>query len=527
MNKNRLSELIKVNLRYANPQQTIQARKKGKTGKGLTRSLLMQYVFSMGLFLVIYGLSMVALDFSKLPGYFTYYVALFSILAFSQGITVIYNVFFESQDLQAYLPLPIRQSEIFAAKILVVTLTVMPFVFPLLVVFLLTGFRSGLFLPLALLVSIVLFLIMLGIIFSVCCLIVFGLTRTAFFKSHKKVVTSGLLVISMLLAVGGILYMNGQNISVDTATMDRGVISLFLPIYQIASRPFALNGFISLAGLVAVLLVSLGAIKLFILPKLYEQLTAASTAKSSGKRSYKGHQNLNQLLLSYNKQLVKEPNLIMQVVSNSILMPAIFIVSFAVSGVLNLSQIDYRMTGVVFVAGMALTVMMVNQTSFISNLISLDQENFQFVKSLPLSLKVYLKQKFLVGVVIQIGLSSLVALLGGVVTKLPWPFILALLAGAVLGTFLLCLHYFARDYRLLLLDWTNLDQLFSRGSGKIGLVLTMMASILVSIILLVLYGVASLYLPFWPVTVVVAGLIIVGTYGWMTHFRKSFWMKFN
>lgn len=525
MNKTGLIELIKVNLRYASPQQTNQFRKKGRAGQALTRSLLLQYVFSIALFMFIYGLAMVALDFSKLPGFFTYYVALFSILAFSQGITVIYNVFFESQDLQAYLPLPLRQSDIFAAKILVVALTVMPFVFPMFVVFLLTGIRSGLFLPLTIVLSIVLFIMMLAIVFGICCLIVFGLTRTTFFKAHKKIVTSGLLIISMVIAIGGIVYMNSQTTNVDTATIDRGIISILLPIYYIASRPFSGAGMLSFIGLVVVLGVALGAIKFFVLPKLYEQLTDASTAKGNSKRAYKGNQNMNQLLVSYNKQLVKEPNLIMQVASNSILMPAVFIVTFALSGMLNLSQIDYRMTGVVFVGGIALTVMMVNQTSFISNLISLDQENFNFIQSLPLSMKGYLKQKFLVGFVIQVSISGVIAVIGGIVMKLAWPFILSLLAGAILGTFLLCLRYFARDFNLLVLDWTNIDQLFSRGSGSLGLVLTMMASMLLSAIILVLYGFAAFYLPFWPVTLVMVALVSGGSYLWIKHYQKTFWMR--
>ena len=107
-------------------------------------------------FLVIYGLTMIALDFSRLPG-FHLLCCSFGVLGFSQGISSIFNVFFESQDLPAYLPLPFRQAEIFTAKILVVFLTVAPFVFPLFVLFLLTGMRSQVFILLTLLLAIVLF----------------------------------------------------------------------------------------------------------------------------------------------------------------------------------------------------------------------------------------------------------------------------------------------------------------------------------------------------------------------------------
>ena len=104
MNKRQLLTLTSVNLRYANPQITDKARKKGKSGKQLTRYLIQQYLLSGLIFLLIYGLTMVALDFSRLPGFFTFYVALFGALGFSQGISNIFNVFFESQDLPAYPP---------------------------------------------------------------------------------------------------------------------------------------------------------------------------------------------------------------------------------------------------------------------------------------------------------------------------------------------------------------------------------------------------------------------------------------
>ncbi|MFD2308265.1 ABC transporter [Enterococcus termitis] len=527
MNKKQLFELTRVNLRYANPQVTDRARKKGKSGKALTRSLINQYLLSGVLFLFIYGMSMFIIDFSTMPGLFTYYVALFGILAFSQGISVIYNVFFESQDLPAYLPLPFRQSTIFSAKILVVVLTVIPFVFPMFVVFLLTGWRSGIFPPVTLILSVILFTLIIAVTFSICCLIVFGLTRTAFFKKHKKVVTSLLLGISMAIAIIGILAMNAQSPSIESGQIDRQPIRLLLPIFTIASKPFSTAGLISFAGLLLLLALLLGIIKVLILPKLYEQLADASAATGISRRKHKKNQTLNQLLINYNKQLLKEPNLIMQVLSSSLLMPVIFIVTFAFSGALDLSRLDMRFIGVVFLAGVALAVLTTNQTSFISNLISLDQENFHFMRTLPVSMRNYMKQKFIVGLITQAILTDAIALIGGLLFHLPIPFLISLLIGASLGSYLLCLRYFARDHRLLLLDWTNITQLFSRGNGNSGLVLTMMLGIFGSIILLLLYGFAAVSLPFLPLNITVLMIVILISALSIHHYQKTFWNRFD
>ncbi|WP_086315609.1 ABC-2 type transport system permease [Enterococcus sp. 7F3_DIV0205] len=527
MNKTQLLELTRVNLRYANPQVTERARKKGKSGKALTKALINQYLLSGVLFLFIYGMTMFFIDFSQMPGFFTYYVALFSILAFSQGISVIYNVFFESQDLPAYLPLPFQQSMIFTAKILVVTLTVTPFVFPMLIVFLLTGWRSGIFLPLMIILAILLFLLVLATVFAVCCLIVFGLTRTALFKKHKKLVTSLLLGISMAIAIVGIIFMNGQSSSIETGQMDRNPISVLLPLFYIVSRPLTASGLFSFVGLLGLFLVLMLAIKVLILPKLYEQLTDATTATGISRRKHKTNQNLNQLLISYNTQLLKEPNLIMQVLSNSLLMPLIFIVTFAIGGSLDLSHIDFRFVGVVFLTGIALACMTVNQTSFISNMISLDQENFNFVKTLPISMSKYMKQKFLVGLIIQSVLTGGIALIGGILFRLPILFTIILLAGALFGSYLLCLRFFARDLRFILLEWTSVNQLFTRGSGSVGLVFTMIGSIFVSLILLGIYGFAAMTFPFWPLNLSVLLLLIIVSFLWIRHFQKNFWDSFN
>ncbi|MHC5228678.1 ABC transporter [Enterococcus sp. LJL99] len=526
MNKQQLLELTRVNLRYANPQVTNRFRNKGKNGKDLTRSLISQYFLSGLIFLFLYGFLMILTDFSKMPGMFTYYVALFSILAFSQGISVIYNVFFESQDLQAYLPLPFKQNIIFIAKIIVVALTIIPFVLPMFILFILTGWRAKIFIPLSIILAIIVFLLILVIIFSICCLIVFGLTKTSFFKKHKKIVTTLLLVISMATAAGGVLFMNLNTSDSSTLQFDRNPIVIFMPIYRIFMAPFSLNGLLSFGGLVLLVFLCIGAIKLFILPKLYEQLTDAATAKGNPQRKHKANQSISQLLTTYNIQLLKEPNLIMQVLTNSLLFPMIFIISFSIGGTINLSNLDVRFIGVVFLTGVALATLTVNQTSFISTMISLDQENFNFVQSLPFSMHKYMQQKFIVGLVVQFFLTGGIALIAGLLFHLPLLLLLALILGACLGSYLFSLRYFSRDLRLLLLDWTNIEQLFNRGSGSMGLVLTMFLSMIVSIIILVLYGFLAIKLPFWPLNLTVLVLVIGISIAWVQHYQKTFWKKF-
>ncbi|MGF7326068.1 ABC transporter [Enterococcus faecium] len=470
MYKRQLLELIRVNLLYVNPQLTNKAREKGKKGKRLTIYLLSQNLFSGLIFLLIYGFAMFAMNFVKLPGFFTYYVALFGMLGLTQSISVIYNIFFEGNDLQVFLPLPFGQGQVFSAKILVVALTIIPFVFPLLVMFILTGWRADLGILLTIIISILLFSLFLIILFCLASLIVFGLARTAVFKKHRKTVSSILLGSSMLIAFAGIMWMNHQTGTIENELTDRHPISILLPFYDAASQPLSQQGLLGWGILAITALGFFLAVKQLIVPKLTEQLTD-SNSEFKIKRTHKKNQNVHQLLFSYNAQLVKEPNLIMQVLSSSLLTPIIFILAFALGGEIKLTDLDNKLIGVVFLVG--------------------------------------------------------IALLSGLSFQLPLFFIPSLLFGSLFGCYLLSLRYFARDYRLLLLNWTNINQLFNRGSGSLGLVATMMGSLIISIILIVLYGMLALFYPFWLVNIPVIGLVLILSALWIVYYQRTFWKKFE
>ncbi|HAV0221170.1 TPA: ABC transporter, partial [Enterococcus faecium] len=341
MYKRQLLELIRVNLLYVNPQLTNKAREKGKKGKRLTIYLLSQNLFSGLIFLLIYGFAMFAMNFVKLPGFFTYYVALFGMLGLTQSISVIYNIFFEGNDLQVFLPLPFGQEQVFSAKILVVALTIIPFVFPLLVMFILTGWRADLGILLTIIISILLFSLFLIILFCLASLIVFGLARTAVFKKHRKTVSSILLGSSMLIAFAGIMWMNHQTGTIENELTDRHPISILLPFYDAASQPLSQQGLLGWGILAITALGFFLAVKQLIVPKLTEQLTD-SNSEFKIKRTHKKNQNVHQLLFSYNAQLVKEPNLIMQVLSSSLLTPIIFILAFALGGEIKLTDLDNK-----------------------------------------------------------------------------------------------------------------------------------------------------------------------------------------
>lgn len=528
MNRKKLWQLFSVSLRYASPQVTEKARKKGYSTKKMNRYLISQFLFVAILFLFLYGGMMATVNFSKMPGFFTMYAGLFAILAISQGISVIYNIFFESRDLPAYLPLPFTQGEIFTSKILVVMLNVVPYCLPLLALFIITGLQSGVFLPLALLLGFVAFLLLTGSLLFVGALIVLGLTRTKVFQQHKKIAITALMGISTIGAVAGVLLLQGSMNQTDYLEVtDRGVLPVFLPAYWAVKQPGTGLGLLGWAVLIGVFALLALAIKKGFLAKLYEQLTEITTQNQVTRRRNKTNRNLQQQLRSYNHQLLKDPNLLMQVLSSSVLMPVILLVSMGFNFRGSLNGLSAKYVGVAFVVGIFLAYLMTNQNSFVANLISLDGPNYEFITSLPIEKKVYLKQKFLLGWLIQAALVILMVIAVGLII-VPVPILIfGGILGGLFGSLIFSLFFFARDYRLLLTSWTNVTQLFSRGGGSLVFAFAIFGGMFIGGILITIYALAVNAFSFAPLNLIVLGVVLVLGVGVIFYFKTQFWNKLD
>ncbi|MGC3164634.1 hypothetical protein ACPTE4_15340, partial [Enterococcus faecium] len=59
------------------------------------------------------------------------------------------------------------------------------------------------------------------------------------------------------------------------------------------------------------------------------------------------------------------------------------------------------------------------------------------------------------------------------------------------------------------------------------LVATMMGSVIISIILIVLYGMLALLYPFWLVNIPVIGLVQILSALWIVYYQRTFWKKFE
>jgi ABC-2 type transport system permease protein len=526
MNKRQFFELCKINLLYANPPATNKARKKGKTGQEVVRSVLLQYLVLAVIFIFVYGFSMVLVDFSKRPGYFTYYVALFTILGLTQSMSSIYNVFFQSKDMKDYLPLPFKSSDVFFAKFVVVALTVIPFLLPALAAMVLAGVKSQLGLV-SIPVAIVVFVLFFVLLFGLATLLIFGMTKFPFYQKNQNLFKSLILYIPYIVMFGAIFmlsYSNGS--SASSGQSDRPIIALFLPFHTIMTNLFSPNGLLSFGGLVVLTAIVVLAVVKFIIPSLFDN--AIWITQNTGHKKAHGHRNLTQTLKSYNLSLVKEPTLIMQSISSSIIAPVILIITglVAVRRLIPKEGLPVSLLGVFFLAGIVFALMTINQTSFVANLISLDRENFIFIRSLPISMRHYLRNKFKLGLMLQLIICEIILIAASLVLGVSLPLALSLYLGGAWGCYFSSQFYYARDYRLLSLNWTNISQLFTRGAGNFGLMFAMFGTMILGTVLVAAYAAVVLLFPIALFVNLAFFIIVIGLSILLWQlFTTKFWRK--
>ncbi|GAB2027707.1 ABC transporter permease [Lactovum odontotermitis] len=531
MNVRQIKTLFEINLRYANPQITTQNRKRGKAGKRLTNSLLIQYALSGLVFLVIFTLMMLTIDFPKYQGYFGLYCLLYIIFAASQSFASLHNVMYESRDLKDFLPLPVANTSIFFAKFLTVAFTVLSYALPLLTLFLITGFRAtGI---IGILLAIPIFLIIFLLIMAVSVWLISLLVQTKVFQRYKKTANLILLVLPTVGSLGAYFYLVFQNNSRTEAAfagklIDRPVLPVFTPIFDALVRPISLGSLLFWLLSLLVLALLYLVIQKRTIPGMFEMQLAEGPARNkkktkNKKRVHKSSTSLSHQLFRYNLGLVKSPTLWRQALLNGYVMPFAFVFGMSMGG-LDLSQISIRFFATFFLAGGSFSLLTTNVASLCGLIISLDRENYSYIKALPWSLETYLRAKFHFAVGLQILMNTVALALLSLIMQIPIIMLVPMLLGNWLTQYVCSQYYYYRDFRLLSSTWTNLSELYTRGSGNWLTVGVLIGSILGGAIAVGVSAFLQMLLPLpLLVNMVLISITIAILFVVYRHYLKAFW----
>lgn len=560
MRLHHILELTKANLIYANPQMIEKKRnKEAKTGQRSKvaphMTVLLQSGFLLLVFLLIYGFMFSAIDFSQYPGMFTTLTLLFIVMALLQGFYVVYNLFYESKDLIHYLPLPFKGSEVFLAKLTVLALMMLPYLIPILGLFIMLGQDAGHPFLLSLIASVPLFILLTVVVFFFSVVLVHLITKLAVFRKNKQLVTTVLYSASSFGMIAVIFYlssMDPSSVEVGQVAPDTTVIPFIHFFYALLLDPSDLTAWLGLGLWIALLAALMLIVFKWVVPGFYreEEIVSVKSSKQSStsqtsthhlqhlekttgkKKTAASHQHpvsVNRTLWKYNLGLIQDGTLIMQHISSSILFP-IFLLGPMVLNGLYLGELSLNYWALFFFGGFVYAFLTLNAISIVGVIISLDRENFQYMKSLPFSMKNYLKQKFLFAFVIELSLPLVLGLLLIFIAKVPLLLGFLFLSGMVIGIFTLCQYYFARDYRLLDFEWQNLTELFNRGGGNFAQFISIFGSFFIGFIVILFLGL--LFTTLSSIGQLLLSLLIVlipfiASCLLTIRYQKRFWSQFN
>ena len=501
-----IKKLVDINILYSSQEANLanlrkkQAKNPGKK-VNVSARVLSSYIFSSLLMLFMFINIAFRFPFEEMPVYFSFMVAILLVIAFSTSLTAFYNVFYESKDLVSYRPYAFKESEIIIAKGLSVLLPALPGIVPILAYFLVLYIRLApslwLGLPLMLL-SLALLFVSVTLVMVVA---VHFLAQTRVFRKYQSIFSNVMIGIGVLIPLIFVFFLQSTSgVIVDRV---RDIPPLLYPIhlfYKIAVEPFSTEAILGLLAWIGLTLFLLYLTKKKVLPRFYDIILLNSEKKViKERRSKEGisttKKGFFRMVLRYNLSLLGQGAGVITVLFTSAFFPYIMMIGL-ISKIRDsqlVPDIHPPYWLALFFVGVFIAVLNNNITSLPSIGLSLERENFDFLKSLPFDFARYVKVKFWIIFAVQSFLPIL-ALLGlSLYLGLPIFSMLYLLVAWIFASVILSCHHYFKDVKNLSTNWTSITDLVNRSNGIVTMVLLFIYSaILIAFVIGSLFLVQSL-----------------------------------
>ena len=475
MNLQAVRKLVKLNLLYAvAPAQLAAYRQKQEKNplkkidipKKILRSQLM-----IGLiYIAFFGLlNSFVNPIGENPVLFANMISIFSAFTFSQSFIAFYNVFYESKDLTSYRPYAFREVEIILGKAISVMMVALMGLGPIIAYFIVLPIQYGkdfwYTIPL-MIINCFILLVFLGVfIFT----LVHYLTSLSVFKKYKNIISNILLgFVSIFSGLLYILISNHNMVSILTK-QERAFIPPFEAFYAMILHPLSLDGMIGYIGWIGITVLLLVNIYYKVLPTFYEKAMEVSSIQQYSKRVRSFTlDNFSKLVRKYHIQLIKEGSIIVQgIIAPSILpylmlLPMIFGIMREGIPVREFFTFRFLLSYLLFALLFAITNSIGNSLTSIG--FSLERDNFEYLKVLPIDMKKYAREKFKVLFLTQSSVPILSLSIVLLVLRMPVLLVLTIIFTWFSISFGLSAWGFERDYRLRVTNWSNIVELQSRGN---------------------------------------------------------------
>lgn len=493
-----IKKLVDINILYSSQEANLanlrkkQAKNPGKK-VNVSARVLSSYIFSSLLMLFMFINIAFRFPFEEMPSFFSTMVSILLVLAFSTSFTAFYNVFYESKDLVSYRPYAFKESEIIIAKGLSVLLPALPGIVPILAYFLVLYIRLApslwLGLPLMLL-SLTLLFVSVTLVMVVA---VHFLAQTRVFRKYQSIFSNVMIGIGVLIPLIFVFFLQSTSgVIVDRV---RDIPPLLYPIhlfYKIAVEPFSKEAILGLLAWIGLTLFLLYLSKKKVLPRFYDVILLNSEEKVKKERRSKERisttkKGFFRMVLRYNLSLLGQGTGVVTVLFTSAFLPYLMMIGL-ISKIRD-SQIvpdihpPYWLP--LFFIALFIAVVNNNITSLHSIALSLERENFDFLKSLPFDFARYVKVKFWIIFAVQSFLPILTLLGFSLYLGLPILSMIYLLVVWTLASVILSCHHYFKDVKNLSTNWSSITDLVNRSNGIVKIVLLLIYCGILSISALV------------------------------------------
>ena len=478
MRFNRILTLVKTNLIFATqPAQLQNYRKKqaknpSKPVNVAMKTLMQQLLFAV-MFGALFGIPGAISGRSYPPLQFASTVFLFLMILISQALPAIYNVFYESKDFESYLPYAFTELEVILGKSLSIVVATLQGFLPIVMLFGIHVYFSGgnflLTIPIALIGALLLSATVYVLMFLLC----FFLAKIPLFRKYQSVIANVLIFGISLGAIIGYQMILSKSV---VNTFITGELPAFLqPVlafYNAILDPFDMSVYPMIGFVILVFVAILLLVKFIVLPNFYEAVSQTSSSNVKVERvkemELDGNKLSTKFMIRYTLRQLMEGSVLTQTIIAAGILPYLLLLPTVLnfsSGPTAFSFMNFLNINTFLPFAMLVTFIAFFNTggnNLLAVGISLERENYYYLKVLPFDMHQFLERKFWILFAIQSAIP--VILMTVICTVLHLPIYMTL--GIILSWGIISLGLsrwgYARDLKLFTPTWTNVIELLNR-----------------------------------------------------------------
>ena len=490
MRFNRILTLVKTNLIFATqPAQLQNYRKKqaknpSKPVNVAMKTLTQQLLFAL-MFGVLFGIPGAISGRSYPPLQFASTVFLFLMILISQALPAVYNVFYESKDFESYLPYAFTELEVILGKSLSIVVATLQGFIPIVMLFVIHVYFSGgnflLTIPIALIGVLVLSAIVYILMFLLC----FFLAKIKLFRKYQSVITNILIfVISLGAILGYQVMMLTKSVEIEVSI---GEIPFFLKpelaFYNAILDPLDMSVYPMIGLVLLVFVAILLLVKFIVLPNFYQAVSQTSSSKVKVERvkqmELDGNKLSTKFMIRYTLRQLMEGSVLTQTIIAAGILPYLFIIpiAFSLSNIfVGFSFMNFLNLNTFLPFAMLITFIAFFNTggnNLLAVGISLERENYYYLKVLPFDMHQFLERKFWILFAIQSAIPVILMTVICTVLRLPIYMTLGIILSWGIISLGLSRWGYARDLKLFTPTWTNVIELLNRSRSGVKAVIFM------------------------------------------------------